>query len=200
MKLLFTFVIIILLALSCFNFFFQKRALNKATLKSMENELSLKAVLGNMFVQIGNEGVPVKNINISDVTRKGDLKSVLGGEAHLILRLPRANCQLCMDSILYYFKKFNTGVPPQRIVILSNFDNARQIETFKGTYALEYEVYHLDDSDIVLPLDKANLPYCFVSDSTLKAKCVFIPEIKMPDVSQQYFSLLQHRFFGKPRN
>jgi hypothetical protein len=200
MKLLITSIVVLLLALSCFNFFFQKRALTKATLKSRESELNLKVVLDNMFAQIGNEGAAVKNINVSNVTHQGDLKSVLGGGAHLILRLPRANCQLCMDSILYYFKKFNTGVPPQRTVILSNFDNARQIETFKGTYALEYAVYHLDDKDMVLPLDKANRPYCFISDSTLKAKCIFIPEITLPDISQQYFSLLQHRFFGKPRN
>ena len=108
-------------------------------------------------------------------------------ESILFFRYTELNCQICVDNEILLLKKW-VAQSQTRLIILSSYESIRDLYLFVRTNQIPgLEIYNLKNQKLGLPLERFNTPYYFMSDSSLKAARLFIPEKSFPERSKVYF-------------
>nr|WP_319398804.1 hypothetical protein [uncultured Carboxylicivirga sp.] len=55
----------------------------------------------------------------------------------------------------------------------------------------------LKEDILGIPMEKINIPYMFILDSTLVVKQFFVPEKSMPELTDTYLNIIKARYFSK---
>lgn len=116
------------------------------------------------------------NLRLLSIT--GDTISInkLSQEKKIIIRFNEVACASCIDDIMQTLQKL--GLPPDKVSIISDFRNLKDIFLFNKKYNLNHSTYSLIDSDLKIAMESEfYIPFAFMLDEELLIKEV-VPYIK----------------------
>lgn len=93
----------------------------------------------------------------------------------LVFRYSELNCMVCVDQELLELRK-KISENKLKIIIITTYGEMHDLFLFKRTNQLiDVDIYNLKESFVNLPIEKNNIPYYFVLDSSFILKDLFIP-------------------------
>ncbi len=125
---------------------------------------------------------------------KTSLSKAINIDKKLVLVTTELNCEPCVNICLQHIKKFIEKVGKEKIIVLVSYDNFREFYNFIRISKLNCKVYNLPVGALKMPVDSLNLPYLFITDSTLKASLVFSPIKNYDTPTQDYFKTVISQF------
>jgi hypothetical protein len=137
---------------------------------------------------------------INEENKEIKIGSIIGDKNILIYKISQNNCSSCAESELYPLDTLYSRNPQQnQVILLAENYNYRKLKVLKNINKFKYPVYIIKYPDFFrfLAVEKLNLPYFFVLDSTLEAKMIFIPNKLLPDVSKRYYEQILNIFKEK---
>lgn len=196
-------IIIMLVAISAYNFSLNTKlkkdiSNHKAKIESDRQITSFKETeIVQLFGQsLLSSGLVLKNIFVTNEQGvKVSLNTLFDKRPKLVLRYSEINCMTCVDSSLVYIEKYKNIIGPENIIILASYQRQQDINTFKRVSKVHFKVYNTQNNIISLPTEKLNSPFLFVTDQTLVAQGVFLPEKTIPKLTEMYFQIIIHRYF-----
>jgi hypothetical protein len=93
-------------------------------------------------------------------------------EPKLIFRYTSLNCNSCVDKQLTLLNRY-TNIIRDRILILTYYENLRDLYLFKRLNSLEFETFNIESLNI--PFEELQFPYFFVIDENLNISDSFLP-------------------------
>lgn len=108
--------------------------------------------------------------------QKLSLKDLVIDRPLVILHYSELHCNLCIDYSLEYCKRLADSVGNENIAIIAEYKNSSDLILFKRINQLSIDVYRLNGEGLGLPIEKYMVPYLFITDHTLIAKHVHVPD------------------------
>jgi len=105
-------------------------------------------------------------------------------EKTLIVRYSHLSCDQCVDSI---FSIINS-MPFDNCLILAEYDNPQSLGAFYRTNQPEYPL--LNCKEAITSFDTLNIPYVFLTDTSLRLSSLFVPVKEDMKYTQECFSAL----------
>lgn len=150
----------------------------------------------NIFDQMSSTSEPIR---LSDADKNLELKQQVKEQAEagplLVLRISELSCSMCVDSALMNVKRFIEDHDLEdRVLFLTSYKRERDLILFRRLYQIDYPVYNIGENQITLPVESRNVPYMFVTDSTLLSRSLFIPERTFPKLTKRYLDFVKKRY------
>ena len=112
----------------------------------------------------------------------------------LIFKYSKLNCDVCVDEQIILLKEFTEIIGSENVIIISDYDNPRELTQFVRMNQLDNEVLNLHDQEII-PFDKS-LPYYFILSRHLTLQQLFIPLSGSRYLTKNYFNLILRSYFN----
>lgn len=180
---------------------------NNMTLKRLEEQYEAKCeqfdyehVLLESLKDCSGVAMEVENLVVADDSLKDyqgkvvRLSDVLGNDKKLFVRYTQENCGSCVDFILPFVRNLSDSIGADKVIFLASYDSNHLLKIFKKTNKLQNPIFNLETGKLKLPIELKNQPYLFLMDKSMKAELVFIPLKAIPQMTKDYFSVLQKRF------
>ncbi|MBU1097491.1 MAG: hypothetical protein KKB34_13505 [Bacteroidetes bacterium] len=129
------------------------------------------------------------NKNVVLITEEGDkvtIGDIINGENKIMLKYNKLNCSVCNDEEIKNIKKEFSKTNTEKIILISKYDELKELVIFKRVNNLHIPVYNLPEGMFLSPIDKKNYTYYFTTDSSLIIKDCFIPIQNYPELSKYY--------------
>jgi hypothetical protein len=129
------------------------------------------------------------NKNVVLITEEGDkvtIGDIINGENKIMLKYNKLNCSVCNDEEIKNIKKELSKTNTEKIILISKYDELKELVIFKRVNNLHIPVYNLSEGMFLSPIDKKNYTYYFTIDSSLIIKDCFIPIQNYPELSKYY--------------
>lgn len=133
-------------------------------------------------------GISIKK-NVVLITEEGDkvtIGDIINGENKIMLKYNKLNCSVCNDEEIKNIKKELSKTNTEKIILISKYDELKELVIFKRVNNLHIPVYNLSEGMFLSPIDKKNYTYYFTIDSSLIIKDCFIPIQNYPELSKYY--------------
>ena len=146
-------------------------------------------VYRNNLLDINDGKLFLKNTKVK-------IRDLLINSSILILRFSIFNCSACihfaLDKLLQGFKDFKSN---KRILLIYDDENMRVYESTFGKIS-----YVSTNRNVLgLPIESTNTPSLFILDNDLKNKQFFVPEKEMPELTDEYLSIIKRRYFDNDK-
>lgn len=139
-----------------------------------------------------NELHPIKNSNLFLEKKHVQLNDIVSDSSLLVLRFSIFNCSACfnfaLNKIREHFEDFESN---NRVILIYDDENMRVHKNMFG----KMPYVTTDRNALSIPLEKSNIPFLFILDNEMKAKQIFVPEKGMPDLTDEYLSIIKRRYF-----
>ncbi len=163
-----------------------KFATKKVTVDNINN-----ALVRNIYLK---EDLKVKNNKLLFYNDTIFLSELCCNHTCLIFRFSLFNCSMCVNSVLEKIKDiFPNYKDNTKIVFMYDSVNGRITENMFG----KMPYMSLKEDILGIPMEKINIPYMFILDSTLVVKQFFVPEKSMPELTDTYLNIIKARYFSK---
>ncbi|WP_298487559.1 hypothetical protein [uncultured Maribacter sp.] len=150
-----------------------------------------------MFEQMKSNGQMLFSKEVKNDTLN-KLKIILKEKQKLVFRFNTASCGICVDSVLLNLNRFSKeNNLKNEIVILTAYENNRDLHIFKKINNVNFNVLNFKEGDLNIPSDKGHKPFLFVTDSTLICKSFFIPEKSWPFLTKKYLEHIKETYFNE---
>ena len=173
-----------------------RKANNYASQFSEPREKRTELLLNNIFFHLESEGaLMIDNIMVESET--GDtttLKAILSRKPLLLLRYSELHCNLCVDHSISYLKSLADSVGQDNIAILTSYRTIRDLFLFKRINQIDFPVYRIPENSLTIPADKYGFPYLFITDHTLVAKYIHIPDKDVPELTRILLAVIPSKF------
>jgi len=136
-----------------------------------------------------------KNIILTTENNKKIRLASIINKPTLVLRYSEFVCQSCVDNQIELLKKFGEETGEQNVLIISTYDEIRNLIIFKRANQLNMDIYNIEK--LKIPLDSENIPYYFVIDESFTIKHVFIPNNGIVSLTEKYLDFIWNRYFSK---
>ena len=197
-------IIIILATISTYNFILNSILVKKINTYKENLEIYKQASLFDetemayLFSQnLLSSGLVLRNISVTNEKGiKFRLNILFGNNPKFVLRYSEINCMTCVDSSLKYIEKYKKIIGPENIIVLASYKNQQDLAIFKRVSKIEFEIFNTGENTVGLPIEKENTPFMFITNGTLIAQSVFLPEKTMPELTEMYFMTIISRYFS----
>ena len=160
------------------------------------NEMKVEMLLNNIYYQGESEGA-VMDGALQTESESGDVSSLaalVSGKPLLFLRYSQLNCNLCVDHSLNYLKTIADSIGSDNIVILASYNTMRELALFKRVNQIRFPVYRIEDNSLGIPADKYSFPFLFITNKSLTATHLHIPDKDVPQLDRILLSVITRRF------
>lgn len=171
---------------------YMKEGLNEKEMQTVQKEADIlfhKNALLQADVIRMVQGQPVLSDAYPLLTEKGEkieLGNLIRNDRYtLVLRYSYLSCSPCVDYAVTALKEFKEQHLDADILLLSTYQQRKDLRDFKRVNKVFFHVYHVDSLD--LPIDKENVPYFFMLDKDMRAFDFFVPHQEMPELTGEYF-------------
>ncbi len=165
---------------------FQERIKQKKTDIDHFKRLMLSNIFKNEYSQINNCVLFDNNDSVR-------LVDIIVNKPVLVLRCSVYNCPACVHHIVNKLKEhFSDYTKNPSIIVIYDSENMRYSKDI-----CEKTAYVTNKRNILgLPMENRNMPFLFILDKDMKAKMFFIPDKGMPELTDEYLSILKKRMFS----
>ena len=146
-------------------------------------------ILRNIGLQINIEQ------NVKDEQgNKISVAELLNGSHKIIFRYSELNCNLCIEEEIQILQKYINDIGFDNILFFSTYNSTRDLFLFKRINQLQnYRIYNLKEEQLNIPIDRLNIPYVFLIDSSGNIVMLNIPEETKPEFSEQFYNVIISR-------
>jgi hypothetical protein len=144
-----------------------------------------------MFYQFESEGCRL-NIDI-ELADSVQFLSDIGQLPKFVFFHTQLNCNVCVEGIMTVLNDYQNILCPKNRLFFAAYNNKRDVTLFKRMNHLNNIVYNV--KSVGLPIEKLNLPFCFVMDKDMKAECVYIPLEGDSLLFKKYLKLVNEKYF-----
>ena len=127
-----------------------------------------------------------EEIWLSDLLKEGDA---------LVFKFSSSNCSTCIQSGFTDLKQIAKNIPQERLIVLADKSNKREIQALSNSMNLVYPIYLVNDTAFSYILRDENVPFVFVIGEDLRMKDLFIPMKELPDYSDTYYRIVWKKYF-----
>jgi peroxiredoxin len=189
------FVILLLICLLCFAaFLFGESQYPK---NNNNDNYVVENIIERGIEQYKSEGARLKNLSVKDEENNELRLFDLIKDTCLVFRYTDLNCDVCVEKSIEFINSYLEKIGTSNILVLSSYDNPRDLYTFKRLNKLKFKIYNLSNSKYLgLPIDELNVPYFFILAPDGLINCLYIPEKSMPQQSASYFETVYARYFS----
>ncbi len=124
------------------------------------------------------------------------ISKVISNKTVLVFRYTELSCGLCVAEELENINKFSPQIGQDSIIMLVSYSNFRDLISFVRVNRPEYKMYQIAFGDIKMEIENQDVPYLFVTDSTLIVKDMFAPFEHYPDLSIFYYNAIIEKYFN----
>ena len=161
-----------------------------------EHVVSQYSILfANTIFQFSTTDILLDNVEVSDSKESTYNLSKILAKPCLVLRFTELNCQQCVDDAVSSLMNHVRQSPQLNAIILTSYSNAQDLYIFKHLHKIDIPIYNLGEERLQLPIEDIDTPYFFISDETLIAKEVFIPDKSINDLTSEYLRVITHKYF-----
>jgi len=131
----------------------------------------------------------------NELGQPASLSSLIGGGKKLVFRFSENYCQMCVDKEIQNLKTIAPKIGTKNILLFSDYKHPNGARIYRQNKQLPFNVYTLAENGLAIPIEKEETPFYFIMDSSLTAKCLFIPSTESQSLSQYYLNVIANRFF-----
>lgn len=121
------------------------------------------------------------------------ISDLCDNNAKLICYFSDQNCDACLKHVMVYLKDFTHSVGENNLLLLTSFQKKRDVVLLKRNYNIKNKLYKVTKGSIGIPLEHNNTPFIFIVDNDYCVKNLFIPEKKLPQLTENYFYLMKQK-------
>ena len=150
-----------------------------------------------LIIDLLNSNTQIADVMLHDLNDSIiPLSQLMNERPYLFIRFSELNCSECVTYILNKARRLsNEKGYDDKIILLASYLEKRNLKILMKEMQLSFPVYLTDSLNI--QCEEANYPYCFISDRSMRAYQVFIPDKSEPKLTNLYFELLYLRYFKK---
>lgn len=126
-----------------------------------------------------------------DATSEVSLVSLLDNEEKLVFNFSDLTCSSCLNSEMKQLRKFINNVGRDKVIILANFLRHEDLILFKRINQIEVPLFNKQGEALGFSLEDSGTIFMFTLDHNLKAENFFIPDENFPELSTEYYSILE---------
>lgn len=139
---------------------------------------------------IRSEGLPLDSVDyIFDNHVAQSLKKVVANSCKLVFRFSELDCNTCIDEQFQLLKKFESEIGKNNIISWGSYSNERNLDILLSNNGLKLSSYFTPVSrDSKCLIEKANMPYYFLTDKQGVIRNVFVPLTNEPERTKIYLN------------
>ena len=92
-------------------------------------------------------------------------------------------------------KQFAQTIGKENVLILSSYENPRDMYTFKQMNQIDLPMYNLGNQLLGLPAERADTPYLFVLHPNRKTERFYLFYKEIANHIDNYFKILRDKYF-----
>lgn len=188
-------IIILLFIIFVFDiyFFLIQKKTNCLNERLSQKQIDINIFKNQMSNLYSSESISIQNCDLYLNNSVMNLRELSITKPILVLRFSIFNCSTCVDFTLEKLQEhFHDFALNKRIIIVYDDENMRVSESMFGKMPYVTTNRYI----LGLPIEKSNIPFMFIVDSTLITKQLFIPEKGMPSLTDEYLSIIKTRYFN----
>ena len=174
------------------------RGIKTLTEQKEESEQIISLLSGNMKMHYTYADQQLEDMILRDESRNEiQLSKLLEGKETLVFKFSSSNCSTCIQSGFSALRKIAKIIPRERLIILADKSNRREVKALSNSMGLDYPIYLVDDNAFSHILRDENVPFVFIIGEDLRMKDLFIPMKELPDYSDMYYRIIWKKYFHK---
>lgn len=174
------------------------RGIKTLTEQKKESEQIISLLSGNMKMHYTYADQQLEDMILRDESRNEiQLSKLLEGKETLVFKFSSSNCSTCIQSGFSALRKIAKNIPRERLIILADKSNRREVQALSNSMGLDYPIYLVDDNAFSHILRDENVPFVFIIGEDLRMKDLFIPMKELPDYSDMYYRIIWKKYFHK---
>lgn len=121
-----------------------------------------------------------------------DIKTLFyGKEQKLVLRIKENHCMDCVDSVLSRLLYFSNTPGAEKVILLGSYTNINDIIRLKQIRNLPFRIYNSTAALFKGEDNFDKLPFFFLLDSTMNAKCLYAIKTEHSDMTDIYLKTMK---------
>ena len=122
------------------------------------------------------------------------LKQVIGNNESLVFFFTKNHCFSCVDGAIPYLENLAKNIGYDKIFLLADLDEKRDILTFKNKYNSKLRIYSISDSVIHSEAKELNYPFLFLFNKSFTGHSLFFVEKDLPQVTEDFMHEMALKF------
>ena len=143
-------------------------------------------------------GCHIKNDSVLDRKKNHVCLENQIEQGTLVVRISEFHCNACIEFLLVKLKRFlNAGkIDSKQMLILAHYGNPKLLTMLINKFDIQKIPVFLKRA-LAIPLEKHNMPYCFVLDKKMDIDCAFIPDKSVPYTIDRYLKSSDYTLLKK---
>jgi hypothetical protein len=146
-------------------------------------------------IEFETEGKSLNNFKVYQINSDGqELLQEIISHKKLVAFISEAHCNTCVDYLLYYLTAISKKIGKENILIFGQYQNNRDfLARLYISELKDIEAYMVAIESQDIPVVDYNIPFFFVTDSTLKIINLFVVDKSLDKMTIDYFnSIVKH--------
>lgn len=182
----------------CFFYFKEKQSNVDNTKLCRKNKKQFHELKNKYYVELKDGWSFVRRdmkiLNIQEDSLK--LSDIILDNPKLVLTFSRYACSACIKKEIKILSNFKSKFDTNEVIILTDFENARELIIFVKMNEINYSMYIIDEL-FGIKADEERLPYYFVLDKDMCMKDLFIAPQYNSQMTFNYLQTISGKYFTK---
>lgn len=122
------------------------------------------------------------------------LKDLITARENLVFFFTQNHCYSCIDGAIPYLESLANQIGYDKIFLLADLNEKRDILTFKSKYNSKLRIYSIGDSSIHNEAKSLNYPFLFLINKSLTGHSLFFVEKDLPQVTEDFMHEMVLKF------
>ena len=158
----------------------------------VSDNFALEYIGSNLFYTFEYDGMKIQDIPIKDTAdRTVSLQKVVCEKPALIFRYQQRDCSESIAFGLSQLAEFAESASIQTIIFAGYSETYPFKQRTKTIQTKNIALYNIEK---ILPVDKQQIPYCFILHPDLHISELFIPDKSFPEVMKRYMQILKAKY------
>ena len=151
------------------------------------------------YIVLANEGKLLnESYIIEDIDKKQFYFQNVIKTKKLIFIFSKYNfCQPCVEIQLDLLNDLVSEIGEENILVIGNQFTNKGLRIFNKTHSLNFKLYRFFNEEIILEKNNKNLPFYFVTDTSLELKQLFIPTKEKVLLTKSYLFFAKQLLLNK---
>jgi len=123
-----------------------------------------------------------------------NLKDLITARENLVFFFTKNHCYSCIDGAIPYLESLANQIGYDKIFLLADLNEKRDILTFKSKYNSKLRIYSIGDSSIHNEAKSLNYPFLFLINKSLTGHSLFFVEKDLPQVTEDFMHEMVMKF------